>query len=233
MSGFFAQLHLHTAESSACGKAGGAQMIRACHQAGYKLVVVTDHFFNANINCPHIAPWEEKVNCLMKGYRAAKKEGDRLGVTVLFGWETNTDGPEVLTYGLGEEFLLAHPDVAEWDIDRYVSQTRAAGAFLTHAHPFRKAYYIEPFAPRPKLYDAFEVYNGRHAGHHDWDARALQMALENRLIQVAGSDAHAVDEVDQGAMELPWPVHDVKGLIEALKTRKARVVETLKGAYHV
>lgn len=229
MSKFYAQLHLHTAESSACGRDGAEAMMRACAGQGYGLVVVTDHFFNANTTSPRNLPWPERVGWLMKGYRAAKKAGDKLGVAVLFGWETDQGGPEILTYGLGEEYLLTHPDIAEWDLERYARETRAAGAFLAHAHPFRQAYYIDPFRPRPELYDAIEVYNAHHhhAGHSEWDAQALRLAHRHGSLMTAGADAHKADEVGFGAMELPWPVADMDELIAALRSGRARVIEKL------
>ena len=104
--GFYVQMHLHTAESSRCARVGGADMARACKEAGYDLIVVTDHFFNANTCVPYDMPWDEQVKGLFAGYRAAKAMGDQIGLHVLPGWETYTDGPEYLTYGLGEEFLL-------------------------------------------------------------------------------------------------------------------------------
>ena len=44
--GFYVQMHLHTAESSRCARVGGADMARACKEAGYDLIVVTDHFLS-------------------------------------------------------------------------------------------------------------------------------------------------------------------------------------------
>lgn len=227
-SPFYAQLHMHTSESSGCGKAGAVDMVRQCKKLGYQLIVVTDHFFNANINCDPRLPWPEKVACLMKGYRLAKEEGDKLGITVLFGWETNTGGPEVLTYGLGEDYLLAHPNVAQWPLEEYLDRMKEAGAFCCHAHPFRQAYYIPPFDPQYQLFEAFEVFNYCHGeAHRDWDDKALHLAREHGLIELAGCDAHDISKLGGGAMELPWPVHDMPGLIDALRSRKARIIEKL------
>ena len=91
--GFYAQLHLHTAETSRCGRAGGAEMARACREAGYDVIAITDHFMNANIGCDKDIPWEAKVEYLFRGYYAAKQEGDKIGLHVLQGWETFTAGP--------------------------------------------------------------------------------------------------------------------------------------------
>lgn len=102
--GFYVQLHLHTAETSRCGRAGGAEMARACKEAGYDLIAITDHFMNANIGCGRELPWEQKVEYLFRGYYAAKKEGEKIGLHVLRGWETFTEGPELLTYGWARNF---------------------------------------------------------------------------------------------------------------------------------
>lgn len=225
-SGFYVQLHLHTCESSRCGVSSGAEMAQACKAAGYSLIVVTDHFFNANINCPHDLPWPEQVQRLMAGYHAAKTEGEKIGLPVLFGWETNNDGPEVLTYGLDDAFLLAHPDVADWDLERYLRETNAAGAFNVHAHPFRQAYYIVPFRPRAQLFEAFETYNAQNHDHA-WDEAAQRLARQYGLIELAGSDAHHARHARLGAMELPWPVSDMGGLIQALRSRKSTIIREL------
>jgi predicted metal-dependent phosphoesterase TrpH len=224
--GFYVQLHLHTAESSACGKSGGAEMARACKEAGYDLIVTTDHFMNANINCHKFAPWEEKVERLFAGYYAAKAEGDRIGLTVLKGWETFTKGPEFLTYGLGEDFLLAHPGIDKLGREEYLSLVHAAGGWVIHAHPFRRAVYIPPFKTNPSGVDAFEVYN---AGNSDpnFNQKALDMATRMGLVQTAGADAHAVDEVNQGAMRLEAPVGDVNELFAALRGGQAEIIYSL------
>ena len=136
--GFYVQMHLHTAESSRCARVGGADMARACKEAGYDLIVVTDHFFNANTCVPYDMPWDEQVKGLFAGYRAAKAMGDRIGLHVLPGWETYTDGPEYLTYGLGEEFLLHNRDIAILPKKQYLKRVHASGGYITHAQDVYK-----------------------------------------------------------------------------------------------
>ena len=135
--GFYVQLHMHTSETSRCGIDGGADMARACFEVGYDLIVITDHFFNANIGCDESLPWPEKVEYLFRGYRAARAEGEKLGLAVLKGWETNNGGPEFLTYGLDEAFLLNNPDIARLDADAYLRRVKAAGAHMLRGGAYK------------------------------------------------------------------------------------------------
>lgn len=219
---YLAQLHMHTSDTSRCGGSTGGEMARACKDAGYDVIVITDHFMNANINCSPTLPWEERVDYLFRGYRAAKAVGDRIGLTVLKGWETFNDGPEYLTYGLDERFLLDNPDIADVGASEYLSRVRAAGAFVTHAHPYREADYIPYFKPDWRHVDAYEVLNSAHTDPR-FDQRALLEARKRGLIMLPGSDAHRTGEVRGGATVLPGPVRDMDGLIEALRSRECKI----------
>jgi predicted metal-dependent phosphoesterase TrpH len=201
-------------------------MARACKAAGYGAIVVTDHFFNANIGCPSRLPWEEKVDYLFRGYRAAKEEGDRIGLSVFKGWETNTGGREFLTYGLDEDFLLANPDIAKVGVTEYLERVTAAGGWVIHAHPFRKASYIPDYEPDPTLVEAFEVFN---AGNKDpsFDEKALAMAERFGLIQTAGADAHSVEAVREGAMGFPSPLSSLAELVAALRRGEGSVIRRI------
>ena len=223
------QLHLHTSETSACGHASGAEMARACKKWGHDLLVVTDHFMNANIGCPRTWPWADQVDYLYRGYEAAKAEGERIGLTVLFGWETANGGPEYLTYGLGKEFLLDYPDIAEVDIPTYLDRVRRAGGFVSQAHPFRREPYIPLFTPDPTLVEAFEVWNSSHEDH-SWDEKAIEMARANGLIETAGCDAHTTPFVPGGAMRFPWEIRTMDELIAAIRTREGEIIRWMDGA---
>lgn len=224
--GFYAQLHLHTAETSRCGRAGGAEMARACKEAGYDLIAITDHFMNANIGCDRELPWEAKVEYLFRGYYAAKKEGEKIGLHVIQGWETFTGGPELLTYGLGEEFLLAHPDIDQAPYEEYIRLVDEAGGKIIHAHPFRCAPYIPVFDPDTELVEAYEVYNAGN-GEREWNQKAYQRAKAHGLLMFAGSDAHSAETVRSGAMRFEKPVYTMDGMFEAARRGEAEIIEKL------
>ncbi len=223
---FFVQMHLHTSETSRCGVDSARDMTRACKRAGYDLMVVTDHFMNANIRVTPGMNWPDKVETLMKGYRIAREEGEKIGLAVLFGWETYTGGPEYLTYGLDERFLLKNPGIDRLPPREYLAAVKAAGGFVVHAHPYREACYIPHFEPITKDIDAIEVFN---AGNEDpaWNKKALALAKRANLIEVAGSDAHDVTRVGYGAVKLDRPARTMEELFALLRERRGQVVERM------
>jgi len=224
----YVQLHTHTADTSACGASTGAEMAIAAKEAGYDVLVITDHFMNANIGCPADMPWPEKVEYLTRGYKSAKEAGDKIGLVVLFGWETFNKGPEYLTYGLGEDFLLANRDIARIGPREYLDRVKAAGGYVIHAHPCRKDSYIPDFVPDTENVDAFEVYNtGNNKRNPIYNDQAYEMAKEHGLIMTAGSDAHKVDSINTGAMRFPMEITDNASLIAAIKSGKGEIIEKL------
>lgn len=228
-SGFYVQLHLHTAETSRCGVDSAVDMVRACKAAGYDLIAVTDHFFNANIGCPPGMPWPEKVEYLFRGYYAARAEGERIGLEVIRGWETFTDGPELLTYGLDERFLLENQDIASVPYAEYIRRVNEAGGLIVHAHPYREAWYIPDFRPDPHSVPAYEVYNHQNR-LPEYNRRAYAEARAEGLLMLAGSDAHTVDGVRGGAMRFERPVHSMQDIFAALRRGDGTIIEMLPPA---
>ncbi|MBQ3080102.1 MAG: PHP domain-containing protein [Clostridia bacterium] len=224
---FYVQMHLHTSETSRCGKASGKDIAAACKEAGYSLIAITDHFFNANIGCERNIPWEEKVEYLFRGYYSAKKEGDRLGLIVIRGWETFQNGRELLTYGLDEDFLLKNKDIDQVSYYEYIKLVNEAGGKIVHAHPYRRAGYIPEFEPDPKSVEAYEVYNAGN-GDDAWNEKALNAAKENGLLEFSGSDAHRTESVRGGAMKIMHPVYTINEIFEAVRNGESEIIKWLE-----
>ena len=107
------ETHMHTSEASACAGSTGAQMARAYKEAGYTGIIVTDHFFYGNTSVDRSLPWEEWVRRFCLGYEHAKAEGERIGLSVFFGWEACYEGTEFLVYGLDQVEKLKLLDLPE------------------------------------------------------------------------------------------------------------------------
>ena len=136
------ETHMHTSEASACAGSTGAQMARAYKEAGYTGIIVTDHFFYGNTSVDRSLPWEEWVRRFCLGYEHAKAEGERIGLSVFFGWEACYEGTEFLVYGLDQAWLLAHPQIKDASIGEQYALVHEGGGIISHAHPFREEDYI-------------------------------------------------------------------------------------------
>jgi histidinol phosphatase-like PHP family hydrolase len=197
MSLYQYETHLHTTEASACAVRSAAEHVRYYKELGYAGIIVTDHFFNGNTNIPNDLPWEERVDLFCRGYENAKTEGDRIGLSVFFGWEANFQCTEFLIYGLDKEWLKSHPDILSWSIEEQYQRVKEDGGFVVHAHPFRVRPYIKEIRLFPDCVDAVEAINvGNH--NDDFDRKALLYARKHKLPVTAGTDAHGRDSLYSG-----------------------------------
>jgi len=209
-------LHVHTREVSSCGKVPGAEMARLYYEAGYDAIVITDHLKAGYMS---EMPLDERVEWYLSGYRAAKKAGDRLGLTVLLG-------AEVRFYGGDEDFLLfgVQPEDIGWIMEKLDGDIRLkefhqiladkGGYVLVQAHPFRDG------LRRGELedLDGIEVYNG-HPDHNSRNHLAMERALlgGDSFIKTSGSDAHRLHHVARGGMITDCDIHTEAGLVRWLR----------------
>lgn len=223
------ETHLHTSQASACARATGAEMARACYEAGYTGIMVTDHFFYGNTCIDRSLSWQEWVERFCRGYEDAKAEGDRIGISVFFGWEANYDGTEFLIYGLDKEWLLHHPEVKDADVEEQYRLVRDAGGLVVHCHPYRDEAYIPAVRIFPDFTDAVEGVNATHAckkskGHNnpEFDVRAREYAERFHLPMTAGSDIHSTDLLFGGiaCRQKLRDVHDYVRLMRSVRGMK-------------
>ncbi|MCM1183947.1 MAG: PHP domain-containing protein [Roseburia sp.] len=213
------ETHLHTTAASACAKSAGADYISFYKELGYTGIIVTDHFFNGNCSIPKNLPWEERVNLFCRGYEEAKAEGDRQGLQVFFAWEARFDGDEFLIYGLDKAWLLAHPEMMEWDHLTHHAKIRAEGGLVVQAHPFRERGYLSEVYVHPHQCDAFEVANAGNP--HEQNRMAFRYAREHDIPMTAGSDIHHVGHTDNGriyGLEFEQPLSSIADYVRAVKS---------------
>lgn len=213
---FLYELHMHTKEISKCGKVKAADMVKFYHELGYTGIVVTDHFFNGNTTVPEEGRWEDRVEFFYEGYEKAKKEGEKLGLDVFFAWEYSHYGTDFLTYGLDKKWLLEHPECLKLHIREYCDLVHKYGGFITQAHPFREAGYIEMIRLLPRHVDAVETKN---ACRTDFENKmADKYADDYCLPKIAGSDNHAGLLETMSAVEFPKRIASEKEMVCLLKS---------------
>ncbi len=178
------ELHLHTEETSYCGHVPGAEQARRLKALGYDGFCVTDHLHEGYMS--EVSDWQQAVDYHMQGYRAAREEGERLGLKVIFGVEFRfpADERDYLAFGVTEEWLRSHPFpfrcTRQEFFDRYHNDF-----LIIQAHPFR--YYDECF---PDCVHGIEICNcnPRHQSDND---KALAFAEQHSgLLRLCGSDVH-------------------------------------------
>ena len=194
------EMHCHTSETSKCGKSTGAEMARLYHDLGYTGLFITDHFLTSpSTAVPKDLPWEERIERFCKGYNSAKAEGNKLGLDVFFGFEHGFGCAHLLTYNIGKDWLLAHPDMPEWDMVDYCKRIRADGGCVVHAHPFYEG--VEYVQLVPFTVDAIESPN---AGHTDeFNEYARKYAEMFGLPLTAGTDNHNILNKHLCSIEVP------------------------------
>lgn len=220
------ETHCHTSESSACASASGAEQARFYKERGFTGIIVTDHFLNANTRALPEMKWDVKVDVQFSGYENAKKEGEKIGLDVFFGWEYTVGGTDFLTYGFDKKWLLAHPETLTLPPNDYFDLVHAEGGYISHAHPFREAWYIDMIRLFPRKCDAVEVINSCRTDFEN--DMAKQYADSYGLPYTAGSDNHHAKQSRLSGIETDERIRDIGHFIEILKSGKYRIFDENK-----
>ena len=218
------ETHMHTSESSACARAGAAEMIRAHKEAGYTGVFVTDHFFNGNCTVDRKLPWEEKVERFCMGYENAKAEGERIGLDVFFGLEYCVEGADFLVYNLDKEWLFKHVNIDKEEPRRAFEMMHKDGGFIIHAHPFRERDYINHIHLFPRDVEGVEVINGGQLLEPWMNERADLYAMMYGLPKTSGSDSHDVTNLKGCGVESEVRFQKAWDYLEAMQAGKLRLL---------
>ena len=182
------ETHLHTCLGSACGISTGREHVHFYKDQGYTGIIITDHFFGGNTRVPRNLPWAERIDLFCSGYEDALEEGLKVGLDVFFGLEQNYEFDEYLIYGIGKEYLKAHPEIEHWTRRQQLEEVHKAGGAVIQAHPFRIRGYMDKIRVGELFADGVET--GNAGNRHEDDARAYAYARAKGLLMTAGSDNH-------------------------------------------
>lgn len=222
------EVHLHTRESSRCGRTPAREYIPFYIDHGYDGIVVTDHFTGNTSYVPDRgAPWPRQVDAFCRGYEEAADEGARRGFKVFFGLEQQYANDECLIYGPDRAWLLAHPDLPSWGRRRMFEEIERIGGCAVLAHPFRVRDYVARITLHPFVH-AVEAFN---AGNRpEDDVYGLAYARRTGLPVTAGSDMHCTGdrrELYGVVFDEPWTSLD--DYIRAIRLRRPFGLKTGEG----
>ena len=167
--------------------------------------MITDHFhldfFARFLICPG-----RKNSPLPGRLPSALQEGRKIGLTVLLGMELRFPDSEndYLVYGFDEAFLLENEDLCQLSLENFHRLTRGRDILIFQAHPFRDG----QSRANPRFLDGVEVFNG-HPRQISRNRLAEAFASENRLLRIAGSDAHFPAGIGTSGILTPEPITSI------------------------
>lgn len=231
--GYKYETHMHTYESSVCGKAMARDQVEQYKRNGYTGIIVTDHLHYYNFLRSGITrfipliTWKQKVDFMISGYITAKEFGDQIGLDVFLGWEYRSeDGSDFLTYGLDENFLMAHPNLYKMTLAEYSELVHNNGGFIAQAHPYRnKPAKNRCNLPAPiKYIDAIESFNASRIGIGTENLDAMNFATANRLPIQSGTDSHRLNRAYYSGIELQEKANTIFDIIDAIKSMRSKMI---------
>lgn len=208
-------VHAHTDEVSPCGHIPAQDLVKLYSEAGYRGIVITDHYHAPYFDRLGDISWADKVDAFLLGYYEAKESGYRYNVEVFLGMELrflDTSPNDFLVYGFDEKFLLDYPMLYEYNLEEFNELKAKYDLLIYQAHPYRDNCSIA----EPGLLDGVEVYNG-HPRHNSRNHLALDFAKENNILMLSGSDAHQIPDVGRGGFLSTTEIDDYRQLVDHLK----------------
>lgn len=219
------ELHAHTAECdrAACMKA--ADMVRKYHEAGYAGMVITDHYFSI------FDQWfadelkgldkRQRMQRWLRGYYAAREEGERIGFTVLPGAEVRFEGQmnDYLVYGLEEQFFYDAPPLNHCRTVEELIALLPEDACVVWAHPFRDKMTV--IDPTPLF--GLEGFNGGNPPIRNELAKMYAAHYGKAL--TSGSDFHGLNRFASGGIETERVIKTPSDLIDVLRSGDYTLIE--------
>ena len=229
---------MHTAGASNCGRVAASIIPKLYKDVGFGGIVVTNHFSKHHLKFIGAKSWEDGVNRYVKGYEAAKRAGESIGLRVFFGLELHLKEylphgavTDLLVYGITKQDLLEHRFIFNYTHKQLFELAEKKGWLIYQAHPARAMdIFSNSFAP-PHLIHGVEVYNASgfwYESDANNNHKALEFANKHKLKQIAGSDFHNVGCEGSAGIYVPNSVDSIESLVAYLKAEQPRLITNVK-----
>ena len=224
------ELHVHTAECDKAASMKAADIVRKYHEAGYAGMVVTDHYFSI------FDTWfaeelkgldkKQRMKRWLRGYYAAREEGERIGFTVLPGAEVRFEGQinDYLIYGVDEQFFYDAPKLSCCQTIEELSALLPDGVCVVQAHPFRNDMTV--IDPTPLF--GLEGFNGGNPAIRNKLAKMYAAHYGKAL--TSGSDFHGRNRFASGGIETAHTIKTPRDLIDVLRSGDYSLIENYESA---
>lgn len=219
---FKTETHIHVSEVSTCSQLSAAEMVRLYHEAGYKTLIISDHFQQRSFDKLGGVSWAEYVDRFVSGYNAAKKAAKQFDMNVIFSAELRLNDAcnHYLLYGIDGEFLKKRADLFDMTIKEFYGYAKQNGVTIVQAHPYRD----EKCTPTPDYVDGFEVYNS-NPRHQNFTKRAVKIAKEHNKPMTAGSDSHRTEDVAITGVITKTEIKTAADYVKALLQGELEIIE--------
>lgn len=193
------ETHLHTNLVSACGWLSPEEILAGYKKKGYDAITVTDHFHRGWLDSTGIIPGQgtDIAGEFLRGYSALHKLGKEVGIKIYYGAELRFDenDNDYLLLGYKKELLNHADEIFRMGIGEFSKIARQTGMLIIQAHPYRIGS-VRSVPADPSFLDGVEAYNA-NVRHFDdnFNDKAMEFAKENRLIMLAGSDCHRLEDI--------------------------------------
>lgn len=154
----------------------------------------------------------------IEGAIAAKKLEKKHGVVVITGEEITTKSGHVLALGINE---LIRPRMS---VEETIDAIHAQGGIAIAPHPFDL--YKEGIKEKAVLCDAMEGFNALNVDRIS-NTKSYRFGRINRMVMVAGSDAHCLEMMNRGVISVSADSMD--GVLKSIKKGRVRIS---KADYH-
>lgn len=179
-------MHAHTSGISWCCRADAQTVLNTARENGIDGLVLCNHYQELYVQNGDPTALAQSY---VQEYVQTKELADAMGMPLFFGVEVTAsqhDNAHILLYGLQPDFVLRHPAVYEYPLEKITALVHAEGGLAVQAHPFRNGGYLLDLS----LLDGVEVnchplYDATHCDE------LLGIAGEAGLLVTCGGDYHA------------------------------------------
>lgn len=218
------EMHVHTAENDLYATIKAADIVRAYKNAGYSGLVITDHYFSLFYDWFKReldgAEHNKIIDRWLKGFFAARSEGEKLGMTVLAGAEVRFDGTinDYLVYGLEPNDFYKLPLLNRLKDLNELLAVLPDYACVVQAHPFRNEMTVKD----PTRLFGIEAYNAGTENYRNEMARSFAEHYGKRM--TSGSDLHNPDAIAKGGIYCK-KIETASDLVSILRSGEYSLIE--------